>query len=194
MIEILVAVFVFILVIGAVVGLLVSTVQSQGTIIKEQKVASETSYVVEYMSRALRMAQRDDGNDCLEYTYPHKYNYELIDAVGEYGPTIRFLNYDDICQEFYLEDNKIYERKSSDKSKSNLPLSGVVMTSSNISVEELFFHKGGSNWHLSESTDGNQSKVTISMRVGYGDERTSINLQTTVSQRNLNVPRKEEAE
>ncbi len=182
LVEVLVATFVFFLVIGAAVGLLVSSVQSQAVALAEQKVAAEISYVVEYMSRSLRMATRDATGDCLEF---EDYNYLSLNE----GQRIRFLSYNEQCQEFYFNDGRIYERKSSDNTSGNFQ-PALPMTSLNVVVDDFLFSNGESDWHLRDNpSEGNQPKVAISMKISPKGPGASMVLQTSVSQRLLNVPR-----
>ncbi len=181
LVEILVSIFIFTVIMGAIMNLLVSTIQSQIAALKDQKVTSEVSYIMEYTSRALRMAKRDVDGDCIG----ENNNYLLVGEGGAYGSIIRFLSYNGECQEFGLneEEGKIYERKSNDGTSAGLS-SQVYLTSAEVTVEQIVFHKAGSDWHLGGD---NQSKVMINMRINSKEGRNPMNMQTTVSQRNINL-------
>ena len=126
-IEMLVAVTILTLVIGAATGLFVSAVRSQAKALASQKLFDETSYTIEYIGRYLRMAKKDDldGVNCLS---GNRVNYELT-AQG-----IKFRNYQDTCQEFYLSSNILYENKGG----TVLPL-----TSDNLQITSLKFNISG---------------------------------------------------
>lgn len=164
LIEILVASFVFMLIVITVVGLLVSIIKAQATTLKDQKSLAEVSYVMEYMSRALRMAKIDDET-CING------QYKLLNPSNGYGSGIKFLNYKDECQEFYLAAGRIYESKNGE--------TPIPMTSEETIVDRLFFHKTGSDW----SSDANQSRVMMNISIISDDGRKILNIQTTVSRR-----------
>ena len=65
MIEIIVALAVFFLIVGTAVGLFVSIVAVQRRILSEQQLISQSSYAIEYMSKALRMATKDEEGECV---------------------------------------------------------------------------------------------------------------------------------
>jgi len=192
LVEVLIAIFVFLMLMGAIINLLVSAVQTQMVVSGEQKAVEEISYITEYMSRSLRMAKRDDSGSCLGIPYKN-YNYLLLDMESgeDYGSRIRFLNYQDQCQEFFIgkgigcEEGTICERKSSDdnydEGKEPIP-----MTSSRIDVQHLYFWRQVAGWHLDSEE---QSKVMVNMKFKPEGSDVSIILQTTISQRNLNVPK-----
>ena len=54
LIELIVVMTVFLLVIGAAMGIFISIVQNQKKILSEQELLNQISYVEEYMSKALR--------------------------------------------------------------------------------------------------------------------------------------------
>jgi len=164
LIEMLVAVIVLALIIGSATGLFISAIRSQAKALVAQKLLDETGYVMEYMSRALRMAKKDMTGGCI----PVKQNYQLT-ASG-----IKFLNYQDICQEFYLGgDDKLYE----DKDGYFLPL-----TSGGFEISSLNFNLSG------EAQDYLQPRVTILMTIKKtGATGSEVKIQTTISQRNLDV-------
>ena len=122
------------------------------------------------------MAMRDNVGNCIS---GGGYNYESKDV----GSRITFLNYKNECHEYYLENNRIYERKSSDDNSVNF-LIGVPMTSSMIFVDKIIFDDAGSGWH---SSSNNQPKVMINLQFkSINDDSVTI-LQTIVSQRNINI-------
>ncbi|MGI6637150.1 MAG: PilW family protein [Minisyncoccales bacterium] len=103
LVELLVSVFIFSVIIGGMVKSLLTSIKLQQKIIADQKMFAEVSFVLEYMGRTLRMAQKDVDGVC---TGLSNYNYNLFDG----DRTIRFINYDGECQEFSLTDGAISER------------------------------------------------------------------------------------
>ncbi len=163
LVELMISAFVFALLAGAIAGILTSSIQSQRIILKDQKIASEMSYVMEYVSRDVRMAKKDIDGTCIDANN----NYQL---TGENN--IRFLNKDNKCHEYYLENNRIYQKKSEDEHSSGW--SSIPLTSQEIYVENLNFKK-----------TAKQPRVTINLEFRIADESDLLILQTTVSQRNI---------
>ena len=94
---------------------------------------------------------------------------------------MRFINIleNDDCQEFFLEGGKL-------KQKKNNLADTVDLTSDKIDVESFKI------WLLGEEeTDNTQPKVTLVLKIksneGREADRPSITIQTTISQRNLDV-------
>jgi len=172
LIELLVAVAIFSLIIGGVVNILSSTFRVQRQSLASQELVGQTSFVAEFMSRALRQAQKELESpvECLS-TYG--YNYELFDS----DTRIRFIDKDGDCREFYEENGKIKER--------NISLGGSVsdLTSDDLNVQILKFYIEGE-----EQTNDVQPRVTFYMNIeGRGTNGPAIQLQSTISQRRYDV-------
>lgn len=171
LVEVLTAVTIFSLIMAALFGFLSQTVKSQRETLVAQETVDNASYVLEYMSRALRMAKKDDvgGIDCLT---ENKVNY----ASTRDGRGIKFRNYKDECQEFFwlAEEGRLKEWKNS----------GGLITENYLtppSLEITSFLIGPSqSW---DQEDMEQAKATFFL------EMSSLKVQTTVSQRNLDVKR-----
>ena len=168
-IELLVVVLIFSIVIGAAVGVFVSAVKIQKYNLSHQQLLNQTSYSMEYMERAIRMAITDDGT-C---GFPGQ-NYRVTDG----GRKIEFRNYRGECQDFYLSGNQL-TFFNSDIHTTSLPL-----TSDDFTVTFLRFNIEG------DGADTDQPKVTIIMEIEgeiMGPD-PKMRIQTTVSQRNLDMP------
>lgn len=164
LVEMLVVIGIFSLIAGAISGPFLSGISSQRKILANQEILDQTSYVLEYMSRALRMAKKDQNGTCI----PAKTNYQKL-ANG-----IKFLNYNNECQQFYLEQSQLKENKAG----TILPL-----TSNLIKVRSFRIQLSGET-----QTDNLQPRVTIFLEVeGRGKNPPKIQIQTTISQRNLDV-------
>jgi hypothetical protein len=126
------------------------------------------------------MAKKDLTGECLT-TAGQYYNYETNAEKNR----IRFINYEDQCQEFFLEGNQLKERKSSDNKASNFQSSSLLI-SGNFQLNSLLFSLSGHS-----QSDDLQPKVTIFLDIlGGNQERPpEIKIQTTISQRNLDVLR-----
>jgi prepilin-type N-terminal cleavage/methylation domain-containing protein len=100
--ELLVAVFVFSLVIGGAANLFLVGIAAQRNSLARQELLDQSSSVAEYMSRALRQATKDVFGTCLLQAGS---NYEITLEEG-----VKFLDIQGNCHEFFLEDLKIKER------------------------------------------------------------------------------------
>jgi len=174
LVEILVASLVCLLIIGVASGLFVSLIRHQRRVLAKQELLNQTSYIVEYMSRALRMARKDRIGTCLSIG---GLNYE--NPEGDISK-IKFINHseNDVCQEFLW--NRVEGRL--EESKNGNPF--IPLTSDKLQINSLKFkvfgEAGGDNF---------QPRVTIFLEVqirGTGDQ-PKIQIQTTISQRNLDV-------
>jgi len=169
LIEILVAVAIFSIVVAVAIGIFTTAMKSQRKILAQQELLDQTSYVMEYMSRALRMAKKDLTGDCLAATLNYNLTYSAI--IGIRG--IKFKNYNNDCQEFYLDDNgQLREVKNG---------VDLALTSPDFNVK--IFKISHSGW---EQVDNIQPAVTIFLDI-EGKEGSEIKIQTTISQRNLDV-------
>lgn len=173
--ELLVAIALFSLVTGASMNLLVSAIGAQRTALVGQDIINQSSFVMEYMTRALRQAQKelvDAPNGCL--ASGRGYNYEIT-GTGEGG--IRFINTQGLCQEFYLEDGVIKE----------IIDTGVPdnITSDNFMITQFSFVLNGES-----QGDLLQPRLTFVLAVTSTSAATfELRLQTTVSQRNIDILR-----
>jgi prepilin-type N-terminal cleavage/methylation domain-containing protein len=178
LIEMLVALFIFSLIVGVLIGLFISGIRNQRNILLTQQLLDQTSFALEYMSRALRMAlkegQQSTGGNCLSQ---RGLNYE---NPGSDSSRIKFINHleQDDCQEFFLEEGRIKQIKERGQV--------VSLTSDKLEVTSLKFNLIGQ-----DQSDQHQPRVTIFLKIrGRGSLAGTIpelNIQTTISQRNLDV-------
>ncbi|MFC1663738.1 PilW family protein [Patescibacteria group bacterium] len=175
LIEILVAVTIFSLVVSIASGVFVSAIRSQRKSLASQELLDQTGYVMDYMSRALRMAKKDIDASCIS----SRLNYEK--TREDRG--IKFMNYQGICQEFFVQDEQLWEYK---KNPSTGEESTLALTSAGLEVASLGFALFGQS-----QFDELQPRLTIfSIIKGRGlksEEKPEIKIQTTISQRNLDV-------
>ncbi|MBI2450410.1 MAG: prepilin-type N-terminal cleavage/methylation domain-containing protein [Candidatus Nealsonbacteria bacterium] len=162
LIELMVSVAVFVLAVSAASGLFASSIKLQRNSIANQQLLAQTSYLTEYISRAVRMAKKDLTGAC---TGAAKLNYSFSNQC------LKFSNYKDQCQQFCLVGSRITD-------------GGVnYFTSNDLNV--LLF-----NVNLSGQTqsDNVQPKIGISLEI-QGKENFKVKIQTAVSQRSLDVKR-----
>jgi type II secretory pathway pseudopilin PulG len=174
LIEMMVAMVIFITLIGVITGLFITGIRQQKNIMAFQNVLDQTSYVVEYMSRNLRLAKKEiSAGSCLSQT---GLNFEVTRG----GSALKFINHlqGDDCQEFFLENNQIqYWRQSTNNS---LPL-----TSNKLEVVSLKFNLTGES-----QADDLQPLVTVFLEIkseSSPGQSQKIKIQASVSQRNLDV-------
>jgi len=166
LIELMVSMAVFLIVMVSVIELFGAGIKTQKKSLALQTLSDSTSYVIEYMSRTIRMAKKD-----LNGTYISAgCNFKTL-ANG-----IRFLNYKKEDQWFILDNGQIKEKKD-DASEF------TALTSDNFQVNKLSFQVSGEC-----QTDDLQPKVTIVVEIQTKEvEPQTLNIQTTISQRGLDV-------
>ena len=175
LIELLVATTMLSLVISAVVVIFTAGIRGQTRNLASQELSDQTSYAIEYMSRALRMAKKDIAGDCAGIGFNYKKNDD--------DTSIEFLNYEDECQKFYSTTtdgvSKLVEQVGEG--------SPVDLTSSELEV--VSFKVGpDDSW---DDLDDLQPRVTMLFDIksnasGVKDsQKPEIVIQITVSQRNL---------
>lgn len=179
LIEVLVSVAIFSMLISVFAGFLVGSIRSQQRALASQQLVDSVSYNLEYISRALRMARKDIAGGCVGAGF----NYET--NVGR--DRIRFLNYEGRCQEFFLEGNRLRERRSTDGRTVNF---GTALSLTPAVLPVISFRLGPSDSWGQTQTPLTQPRVTLSLRIersgGPGEPPLSMNIQATISQRNLN--------
>ena len=186
LIEMIVSMFVFSLIVGAGSGLLISAIRAQNRTLAIQQLLDQTSYALEYMSRAIRMAGKEKATilseACLtqDSTILYGYNYELTRE----GKGIKFINNDIECQEFFL-DETTYQLMESKNGGAPSPLTSEGLYVENFKIgSDVSWGQDGSGLNL-------QPGVTIFLeirRAGLEPEKQpKIKIQTTVSQRRLDI-------
>ena len=156
-------------------NLLFSAIDVQRTTLAKQEVVDQVSFVAEYMSRAIRQAEKDLVDNCLM----------LGGVVGNYkvlsGGELRFLDKDGFCREFSYDSatNAIQERRAlNDTEASLLSEPWIALTSQNIEVSGMTFVILG---ELQPPGDNLQPRVTFFI------DAEDLQLQTTISQRKFDV-------
>lgn len=169
-VELLVTSVIFALVFGSAIGIFVQAIRLQKYNLSHQELLNQTSYAVEYISRALRMAQRDDGTCGFAGQ-----NYNITDS----GARISFRNKNGVCQSFYWHRTNSQLYVSGGGFSSDLPL-----TSDSYELVDLRFIKYGDS-----SGDNLQPRATFFMKIRDKNlkDKPQVIIQTTVSQRNLDI-------
>jgi len=167
LIEILVAVAIFFILVAGPAGLFVSAIRSQTRALALREIIDNSSHVIEYVSRSLRMARKDLNGACVDSGY----NYQNPAGLS----TIKFLDYEGVCRQFYLSGG-ILKRQSGTED--------LALTSDDLEVTELKFEIVGAG-----QGDAFQPKVTMLFEVKKRGalDSPALRIQTTISQRNLDV-------
>lgn len=182
LVELIVTFTIFVLITGAAFNLLVSGISNQRNVLAKQILIDQTSFFTEYMNRALRQAQKDISGTCISSGY----NYE-IGGVGD--SIITFIGLDPdknkVCRRFLFEGTEIKEQISTDDTVGNLGAS-QTLTSDEVEVVDAIFTEIGAS-----QTDNQQPRITFTLDLraaGFDpDEQPAIRLQTSISQRNIDV-------
>ena len=173
LVEILAGIFIFVLVVGTATSLLISAFNAQKRALAIREVIDGASYVIDYMSRAISMAKKDDlpirgiTQNCLPP--PDFRNYYVENS----NQKITFRTYKlNECQSFFLEGGRIKETRAGQTN---------YLTPEGLEVTNLKFFVQGDN-----PNDNLQPKVTIFLEIQKkGQPATKISLQTTITQKDL---------
>ena len=194
LIEILMAVSIFTIVIAAPAGFLVGSLKGQQKALASQKLLDNTSYTLEYISRAIRMTKKDTIGSCISplnstnYRNYEKSDFRKLSGVDYFGSGIKFKNYQEVCQEFFLDETGGHETKDQLMESKN-GTAPVALTSDELEV--VSFKIGPDDgW---DQNDNDQPRVTLFLEIKGGkgqrpELQPLIKIQTTISQRNLDVP------
>ena len=182
LIEIMVTMIIFSLVFGMISGLFVLALKAQRRSLVSRELLAQTSHVMEYMTRQIRMAQKATvanpcciGGSCVGAGN----NYVITDRKG-----LLFLNYNSECWEFFLEENRLKREING-----GFPIIDFLTSETAeglLEVEEFKINLIGET-----GGDDIQPRVTFFLKIrGKGEkaeEQPIIKIQNTVSQRNLDV-------
>ncbi|MGB9743397.1 MAG: PulJ/GspJ family protein [Minisyncoccales bacterium] len=173
LVEMLVALAIFGLLAGAFTGFMMSAIQAQRRILTTQQLFNNASYVLEYMSRTIRMAKKDVDGKC---TGIEGRNYSTD------GSSLTFLHYQQQeCQKFFLENGVLKEQRTNLTDNST---STNNLTPDNFKVTEFTVTVSGDETN-------SQPKVTLKLTIQGKEEKPELQpkltLQTSISQRDLNI-------
>ncbi len=186
LIEMMVAVVIFSLVMGTAATLLVSSLKVQRRSLSYQQLADQVSFAAEYMSRSARMAKKELFNHPFSCLSSSGSNFE---NPGGDDSRLRFIKLDheagaDVCQEFYLDNGQLMEYKLNLETGEE---ETMALTSEQLQVNSIIFRLSGETQY-----DDIQPIFTVFWEiesVSKDDEKTSLDIQTSISQRNLDIRR-----
>ena len=174
LIETLVSLLLFSIISTISINVFIIAIKTQDRIITNQELVEKSAYALNYMNDKIRMAIKDEVGTC----------NGSVSNYGVGGDSISFLSFDPvnnryICREFLLEDNIIKLRISTDETSISLG-DAVPLTSSDVNVSNLRFSITGDD-------EVNQPRVTTAMTMSKLNSSMELTVQTTVSQRQLNL-------
>lgn len=180
LIEVLASIGIFSIAVAISTSFFVSSLKNQSRALSIRETIDNASHVIEYVSRALRMAKKDLSGQCLSA-------YDNYDNLGADDSKVRFLSYNSIedkhiCREFYLSGDRLKERKSNDETATFI--TDLYLTSDDLKINKARFKLLGET-----QLNDQQPRVTILFEMVKDDDFNSskIIIQTTVSQRNLDI-------
>ncbi len=181
LIELVVVLALFVLMIDSSVGIFISIIKNQRRVLQEQEFLNQASYVEEYISKALRTSVKDQEGDCLGQN--NIYFLTNYDNSSGFYQGIKILSEENICQEFFLDSDGILKELKSGGNPQ------PVLSSKFIVGAARFVINGDKTLSLARDADSFQPRVSVLLKVmteinGAMEERW---VQTTVSQRNLNL-------
>lgn len=166
LLEILVALGIFFLVISVVVGTFVGSSKSQKKIIEFYDTQREASYLMETVSRELRMTTKlcnDASADCVARD----------DQKNNNDSDIEFRNYDGEWVVYCKSDSA----GVCDSNGEYFAHNGEIINSSDVIIKDLIFY-------VSEDFCGTQPVVTIVLKVkSTGSYNTEFSLQNSIAMR-----------
>jgi prepilin-type N-terminal cleavage/methylation domain-containing protein len=169
LIEILVSISIFSAVIVIVSTSFVSAVKMQRRFLASTETLNEISFLMEYMTRSIRMAYKDTTGACLTAAYM---NFEKTRG----GQGLKLMNSKGRCQEFYLENQTLKQSLNNGAEVAALTSPKVKVSAFNIGPTD--------SW---DQDDNDQPRVTIFMEIQSVVDNSKIRIQTTVSQRNPDI-------
>lgn len=194
LIEILVVVGVFSGLTTLISGIFLTNFEMQRRTMAIQKTMGETSYAVEYMTRAIRMAQNDHNGECLEEGR-EGFTYGIpVDGSGQDQQGIQFINHRGECVKFFLNsDRGVIKKAIRDDGSDNwseYDLSSGLLKFNSFKTEANVVPEDNSNLYV------DQPSVTLLLDVDflkseYVDDELwwSSRIQTTVTRRSLDIER-----
>lgn len=198
LIELIVVMVVFLFIIGAAIGIFISVVRNQKQVLSEQELLNQISYVEEYMSKALRVAAADTSGSCLPLGSNNEQYIYLLTHYNTSGQNagffsgVKFINQlNGVCQEFFWDTDGILKEIKDGAA-------AVALTPSDLQINYVRFSINGSDGSAKDCANPNQCgasnadpvqprlAILLGVKISGAGGQNRI-IQTTVSQRNLNV-------
>ncbi len=185
LIELVVVLALFMAIVGVTVSIFITVVNQQRTILREQTVLNQASFLTDYLSRTIRMSIKDTAGTCLsdeQGTHPG-YIYLLTHSKDGFYEGLKLLANNGVCQEIYLdEDGNLQEIKDGSQPQEILAGSLVIPYA-------RFVINGDKSIKTATGIDAIQPRVTFMINIQTQDHGITKDhiIQSTVSQINLNL-------
>ncbi len=193
LLELIIVLAIGAIIISAAVGIFISMIQHQKSILQEQEFLNQVSYAIEYMSRTMRIAMKDAIGNCTSSgvgvgggSGGAGYIYLLTrrDPVSGFYTGIKFIRGDNsVCEEFYLDGSGALK-----ESKDGITEPSLL--ASYVKIKYIrFVINGDKALYGASENDSIQPRVTIGLDVTVqtplGQQEKII--QTTISWATLNL-------
>lgn len=181
----------FLIIMAVALSIFISMIQNQKRILEDQELINQTSYVSEYMSKALRMAEKDPTGTCLgavgdTYVLTHC-NSGLSGACNG----VKFMDQSDAdaCIEFYWGQDGGTGPFLLKEIKNGAPNQNILSDKFLVKTTK-FVINGDQSLRTASNQDYLQPRLTILMDIQTLNTQSPQEkiIQTTVSPRNLNTP------
>lgn len=179
-VELMISAAAFSVVFSAAIAVLVMSIKYQRYNLVHNELINEANYAMEFMARALRMAQAGTGLSQNGITCPNGFVYNVSP-----NNQVTFTTYDGACRQIYWDTDSNSSTYNQIVAKGLL--AGLVpLTSDNFQVMSFRLDTSGDDIGTG---DGLQPKITIylDLKAKNLPDKPEIKLQTTVSQRNLDM-------
>jgi prepilin-type N-terminal cleavage/methylation domain-containing protein len=154
--------------------IMVTSIKNQIKITYTQTLLNETGFILDYISKDVRMAKRADDSECV----PEDSIAQVI-AGG-----IRYLSYNAEeeaykCKEVYLSDNAVKQKLSTDTTDNNFG-NEASLSSNSVIINELLIgiQQSGSD------TFKERVNIKIDLETDQMDNNVSVVTETSVAPRN----------
>ncbi len=190
LVEVIVAVTVFVIIIGTVMLIFSWVIETQEKTLASQELLFQTSFLMEHMGKSLRMAKKELNHpptQCLN-TVGRGFNFETNPPINN---RIRFINDDNLCQEFFLSDARLKKRISTNDNAGGFE-APLYLTPPYLEVVSFRVNLiGAGQTDTLGQIDRIQPRVTLFLEIRRAGPKPgllpSVKIQTTLSQRDLDI-------
>lgn len=180
LLELVIVLAIFATTLGIVASIFISMIKNQKGILSQQQLENQTSYLIEYISRAVRDAKIDSTGSCLSQS---NRNYLLTrhHAPSGFYQGIKFITKENVCQEFFLDtDGAIKEIKNGGVAQS-------IVSNTFTITHFRFILNGDKTIQVSSMGDLVQPRITFSLKARTSALEPEKIIQTTVSRMDINI-------
>jgi len=187
-VELVVVLSVFMFIIGVTTTIFLSIFSQQKRILQAGEALNQSSFAMEYVSRAARMSIVDPSGSCLvdENMAGHPGYFYLLthyDSASGFYQGIKLLGNDGVCQEFFLDQDGVFKEIKDGAAAQNLLSEKFPL------AYARFVVNGDKTLFGASQNDPVQPRVSMAIKMQLQENGILKDriLQTSVSQINLNV-------